>query len=696
MARLLEILARLWQFLRDLVTVLRPCRFSALVVAAGAALLLSGQGHELTLRLPAEGLAKALWFQACVFLWAFQSWYWARLMLDLSFGDRDASLDHPRAGRLKRIIVQTPRVLAAGSYLVAVAVCTLAGTWLMAALLIVEGILFYAFLVLRVGLVRKLAGDAPGWRQRLLVQGPGAPRSLASLPLLSLFILAAAIAGALASTIWVCVDAVGFGWVFGAAAVPFLGFSGIVPVGSLLVLWSSGGGRTRLGEAASAKVDTRGGYPVITLLLLLALALSFFPALDNHRVRTISAGEGTAADLDDFLGKWHAQVPNRDARANFVVATAAGGGLRAAFWTATVLGAIQDSNPQFVNQLVGISGVSGGSLGATVFATLAVQGRALADANRDCGRGGAAVGRYQCTGQTVLSQDFLAPVSASLLFPDLLQRFLPIGFPDRAAALEQSWERAWARAGLQKDLWSGYGVRSLWTSGRYVPALLLNGTHVESGRRLITSNLDVGDRPDVFRDAYDFHRFLPAGSDIRPSTAAHNSARFTYLSPAGTLPDGTHVVDGGYFENFGAVTGRELLKAGVDRWHHDIRPIAILISNDTDLDERDLPSDKPQAPRGAARQTWGAEGLSPLRALLATRGARGLLAASELRAFAEQNDGAYFQFRLCREPGRTDPALGWVLSPESEDLMREQLRSDACGNAEQMRSLLEALRAGGG
>jgi hypothetical protein len=695
MARLLEICARLWQFLRDIVTVLRPCRFSALVVAAGAALLLSGQGHELTLRLPAEGAAKAQWFQACVFLWAFQSWYWARLVLDLSFGDRDASLAHPRADRLKRIIVQTPRALAAGSYLVAVAVCALAGAWLMAALLIVEGVLFYAFLVLRVGLVRKLAGDAPGWRQRLLVQGPGAPRTIASLPLLSLFILAAAIAGALASTAWVCVDAVGFGWYFGAAAVPFLGFSGLVPVGSLLVLWSSGGGRARLGEAESGQGDTRGGYPVITLLLLLALALSFFPALDNHRVRTIPAGEGAPAELDDFLGKWHAQAPNRDARANFIVVTAAGGGLRAAFWTATVLGAIQDENPQFVNQLVGISGVSGGSLGATVFTTLAVQGRALADAKRDCGARGMAVGRYQCTGQTVLSQDFLAPVSASLLFPDLLQRFLPIGFPDRAAALEQSWERAWAQAGLQKDLWSGFGLRSLWTSGRYVPALLLNGTHVESGKRLITSNLDVGERPDVFRDAYDFHRFLPAGSDIRPSTAAHNSARFTYLSPAGTLPDGTHVVDGGYFENFGAVTGRELLKAGVDRWRHDIRPIAILISNDTDLEERDLPSDKPQPPHGAERKTWGAEGLSPLRALLATRDARGLLAASELRAFVEQNDGRYFQFRLCREPGRTDPALGWVLSPESEDLMREQLRSNACGNAAQLRSLQEALRSGG-
>jgi len=86
MKRLLETAARTWQYLRDVVTVLRPCRFSAIVVAVGAALLLSSQGLEFTVRLPAEGPGKVLWFYVCVFLWAFQSWYWARLILDVTFG----------------------------------------------------------------------------------------------------------------------------------------------------------------------------------------------------------------------------------------------------------------------------------------------------------------------------------------------------------------------------------------------------------------------------------------------------------------------------------------------------------------------------------------------------------------------------------------------------------------------------------
>jgi hypothetical protein len=698
MNRILAASARAWQFLRDVVTVLLPCRFSAFVVAAGAALLLSDQGREFTVRLPAEALVKTAWFDVCVFLWAFQSWYWARLLLDLTFGGRDAPLTHPRAGRLKAIIIHIPRVLAAGSYLVAVAASLFAGTWLIAAFLAVEGILFYVFLVLRTGLVRTFAGNAVGWKRSLLVRREGDARSLRSLPLLSIVILGLILLCAPGLTIWVCRDAVGFGWYFGAAAVPFLGFSMLVPVGSLLVYASGGGGRARLAEPATDFPDTHGGYPVISALLLVALAWSLFPALDNHAIRTLpeSVPRSRPESLDQSLSRWREQAPRMpDGRSNLVVAATAGGGLRAAFWTATVLGAIQDRSDTFKRQLFAISGVSGGSLGAAVFATLASGQVSLSDRRGNCGDGGQQAGRLECAGQAVLSQDFLAPTVAALLFPDLMQRFFPLGFPDRARALEQSWELAWRRAGFAEDVWADRGFRALWPSDRFVPALLLNSTHVETGKRVIASNLDIASEAKVFRDAYDLYALISPGSEIRASTAAHTSARFTYVSPAGTLADGTHLVDGGYFENFGAVTGREVLKAGFDRLGSKaVRPIAILISNDPELGERDLPLSDAQQPRGAKRETWAAEVLSPLRALLHTRDARGLLAASELRALAEQNGGKYFQFRLCKEPGRADPALGWVLSGESENLMRQQLRSDACGNAEQLRALLEALEGG--
>jgi len=701
MKRVLETAARTWQYLRDVVTVLRPCRFSAIVVAAGAALLLSSQGLEFTVRLPTEGPGKVLWFYACVFLWAFQSWYWARLILDVTFGaDRSAPLAHARSERLRPLIKHTPRVLAAGSYLVALAGCLLAGwaaVWIGIGLA-VQGVLFYAFLVIRRSkIVDKLVGVNPDgshdWKYALLIERGADPGSLGSLPLLSRIILGLTLAATAALTVWVCIDAVGFGWFFGAAAVPFLGFSTLVPVGSLLVFWAREGGARRLPDDPLRSMDTARGYPVIGILLVIALAFSFFPWLDNHKVRTLPAPETRTGrpELNQILEQWRAQAPRLpDGRSNFVVVSTAGGGLRAAFWTATVLGAIQDKASDFRSQLFGVSAVSGGSLGAAAFVTLASE-LSLSDGIAGCRGNQGSAGPYECAGQTVLSQDFLAPAVAALLFPDLMQRFFPFGFPDRAGALEQGWERAWAKAGFQEDLWRDRGFRSLWAADNFLPALFLNGTHVETGKRVITSNVNIAASPAVFRDVYDFYRLVPEGSEIRPSTAAHNSARFTYVSPAGTLSDGTHLVDGGYFENFGAVTGREVLKAGIERWDHAIRPIAILISNDPNLKEEDF---RPLEPRPAKPKTWAGEALGPLRTLLQTRDARGLLAASELRALAEENGGKYFVFRMCEESGRPEPALGWVLSRDSEDLMRAQLRSSTCGNSEQLKLLLETLRGG--
>src|SRR3982751_6448640 len=48
------------------------------------------------------------------------------------------------------------------------------------------------------------------------------------------------------------------------------------------------------------------------------------------------------------------------------------------------------------------------------------------------------------------------------------------------------------------------------------------------------------------------------GDDVRLSTAAHNSARFPFISPPGSVRNQDQklvdrIVDGGYFENYGAL-----------------------------------------------------------------------------------------------------------------------------------------------
>jgi len=100
------------------------------------------------------------------------------------------------------------------------------------------------------------------------------------------------------------------------------------------------------------------------------------------------------------------------------------------------------------------------------------------------------------------------------------------------------------------------------------PALLLNATRQETGRRIIASNIKT--ERHIFLDSFDEFNLLE--SDMRASTVAHNSARFTYMSPAGKLvPQGSpylssksknrgYVIDGGYFENCGALTALELAR----------------------------------------------------------------------------------------------------------------------------------------
>src|SRR5688572_25160282 len=86
---------------------------------------------------------------------------------------------------------------------------------------------------------------------------------------------------------------------------------------------------------------------------------------------------------------------------------------------------------------------------------------------------------------------------------------------------------------------------------------------------------------------------LLGGRDLRVSTAAHNSARFSWVSPAGTIIDASgrsrgHVLDGGYFENYGAVTLLETVRATLlELRGRKLLPIIIQISSDPELPPRD-------------------------------------------------------------------------------------------------------------
>src|SRR5205823_5599057 len=119
----------------------------------------------------------------------------------------------------------------------------------------------------------------------------------------------------------------------------------------------------------------------------------------------------------------------------------------AAYHAAMVLGRIQDLCPNFAQHVFAISSVSGGSLGAATFAgsaeALATNGdhiRCELDKNSE---------DFQHIAKEFLSGDFLSPLLWAGLFPDFLQRFIPVPFSllDRSVGLERGFEESWARLG---------------------------------------------------------------------------------------------------------------------------------------------------------------------------------------------------------------------------------------------------------
>jgi hypothetical protein len=245
-----------------------------------------------------------------------------------------------------------------------------------------------------------------------------------------------------------------------------------------------------------------------------------------------------------------------------IVATA-GGGIRAAYWTATVLeqlvGDFETAGGSVRPYLFAISGVSGGSVGAAAFeAALTKRDEYQCEASKEGDKG--------CPRATdFLKEDFLAPALASLVFQDAPSSFFPdFGLGDRGTALERSFEHAsndlLARPFLNLFPYKEVAIANGGPAPTWRPILLLNATHEETGNRIITGHVLI--ERNVFVDSLDALQML--GKDVRASTAAHNSARFPYVSPAGNLgSDGGSVIDGGYFENFGALSALELAHAAM-------------------------------------------------------------------------------------------------------------------------------------
>jgi hypothetical protein len=688
------VIQRTWWRVRDLYEQLKPCRFSLIVaIIALPVFVCVAQGTEV-LRTVGEGTAiggrwewlRTFGFFLALMLWATASWYAARVLLYFDFpGQRGVGRSKLAETLVPRILGILPILIVGCGFLVASRSydpATPAYRWLLgfAVLCIVLAMIFYLFVALR----RRFLGVMHTRQVRHVSELESG--TIIGVSLMAIISVALFVAFTIAP--------VPVAQRLGTGSILFLAAASWVAFGSFFVFLGS-----------------RWQFPVITAVVLLALLFSLWN--DNHAIRVVPRQDVERADVLGAFQNWYDLVEKNYGVGTmhplYIVATE-GGGIRAAYWTAIVLGALQDSNPNFASHLFAISGVSGGSLGAVVFDALLAE---------------PAQGSFKESAHKILGQDFLSPALGAMLYPDLLQRFtpFPIAYFDRGRSLEMGWEKAW-RDTMGNDRFAGSFV-DLWKPGvrDWMPSLFLNGTSVEKGNRIITSNLRL---TNIFLDADDAadklsdHKMgaTQAACHIPLSTAAHMSARFTFVSPAGRFPDGSHIVDGGYFENSAATTAYEIVTRLKD-WcafkeigNVDVK--VIMISNNPRKPSiaPAKPAPEPPGPKRTKPTVVSGQFISeltaPLYTLLNTRDARGTYAQKaivrEQRRFKAgvvkspvetessqplTKDIVYFKLRDTQVP----LPLGWMLSAAAAKTIREQINQDneVVQNQSAMNEVLKSL-----
>jgi hypothetical protein len=242
-------------------------------------------------------------------------------------------------------------------------------------------------------------------------------------------------------------------------------------------------------------------------------------------------------------------------RRPLVVVCTSGGGIRAATWTAAILGRL-DELPHMRRALSWVSGASGGMVGAAHWLACRVADKAVP---------------WESLAKGV-ALDSLTAVARTLVFHDVPLAFLPVpNLRDRGQALQAAWSTHAKKLGgnLAAPLSS---LRQGEGEGRF-PSLVFSPMLVEDGRRLLLTNVDLSPVTDHYarwlssaakpgspstglasRSAYSLADLVPGAlSRVSLATAARLVASFPYASPAVSLPTTPRrrVVDAGYFDNYG-------------------------------------------------------------------------------------------------------------------------------------------------
>jgi hypothetical protein len=289
--------------------------------------------------------------------------------------------------------------------------------------------------------------------------------------------------------------------------------------------------------------------PVFSALLVLSIVTGL-AGTDHKFVVKENGSERVPLAPRDVIEAWAKRGRGQGSHTILVVATA-GGGIRAAAWTAEVMTRLDEGCKAASNSLLLVSSVSGGSVGS-MFVVGPYSGK----------------GNYPSTAKDLAAirynamRSSLGAVGWGLAYPDVA-RTVPVfgsalvpGTLDRGWSLENAWSTSWRGAKLdtptmaewRKDVMSGMR-----------PAVIFNATATESGERFLIASTDTS-----LLGAERFFDLFPSG-DIAVATAARLSATFPYVSPLarpslGPVSKAYHLGDGGYYDNSGLLSAIEWIR----------------------------------------------------------------------------------------------------------------------------------------
>ncbi len=319
----------------------------------------------------------------------------------------------------------------------------------------------------------------------------------------------------------------------------------------------------------------------LSLFIILFVAITMVWKTDLHKVTTtpieVSLQNDERTSFEDYFASWLSTrgITPTDSSSNdsiesppypLFIVTGEGGGSRAAYWTNLTLGALHDATEgRFQDHCLAITTVSGSSFGTAVHLAQLYQEKTEAlpqgvSFNQAIKEAATFEGNYLSTSLV----NFMGTDFWRTMFPPFYHLS---NKHDRAYALEHEWSKHVQKAleimGASKNVSSfqrSYLSHYYSKEGNIrtdLPLYLPNTTHVGSGNRSLISPVQVFDKVDHSTEIFNFKWM--ANKDLPLAAAALMSARFPYINPGGYFPPDDQFVDGGYYENIGGVTAKELL-----------------------------------------------------------------------------------------------------------------------------------------